>query len=166
VLELLDNRPLAPSAIEAMLGKRRPNLPVAYELEVTLHALVGRGDLKMASAPPHPVTLRNLATDPFVFWKPEDRERIAAAPREGWAFLEDLALHYFRTAGPATRDDLAWWLNISFAAARRTIEDLAGTLEEVDIAGEKQAHFMLEEGASALRSGRLEASRRVALLPQ
>jgi hypothetical protein len=148
-----------------MLTRKGNDLEAAHQLEVTLHALVGRGDLRIAAtdleAPP---AVADPEEYPWVFWKPDDRDRVEPAPRDGWTFLENLALHYFRTAGPATRDDLAWWLDISYAAARRTIEDLAGTLEEVDIAGQRQAHFMIEEHAAELRSAPRGVSRRVALL--
>jgi len=164
VLEWIGDRPRSVAAVGA--GLKVPSQPPAAmaELELTLHALVGRGELLMAPAPPQ--RDRTLPEIAYAFWKPEDSDRVEAAPREGWVFLQDLALHYFQTAGPATRDDLAWWLGISFSSARHTIEDLAGTLEEVDIAGHKQAHFMLEEAAAALRSGPVDSSRRVALLPK
>lgn len=84
---------------------------------------------------------------------------------EGWSFLEELALHYLKVAGPATRDDFAWWSGASAAAARRTIEELVGVVEEVDLEGGDQAHFMIEEDAADLRRFVPQRSGHVAVLP-
>lgn len=83
----------------------------------------------------------------------------------GWTFLEDLALYYLKVAGPATRDDFAWWSGASGAAARRTIEELVGLVDEIDLEGGDQAHFMLEEDAAKLRRFVAVPSKHAALLP-
>jgi winged helix DNA-binding protein len=124
-----------------------------------LDYMVGSGDIEQS------FSRRSLASEE-TYRNPPAPERVPAATSEGFGFLADLALHYFRVAGPATRDDFAWWAWISLSAARKTLEDLAGLIEELDIEGERRAHFMLEEDAAELREGRQFAGRRVALLPQ
>jgi len=92
-------------------------------------------------------------------------EAEAESHAAGWSFLEDLGLHFLTVAGPATRDDFAWWSGASGAAARRTIEEMAGSVEEVDLEGGRQAHFMIEEDAARLRRFAAGPSDHAALLP-
>jgi hypothetical protein len=84
---------------------------------------------------------------------------------DGWSFLEELATYFLEVAGPATRDDFAWWSGASGAAARRTIEELAGHVDEVDLEGGRKAHFMIEEDAAQLRAFVAPRSDHPALLP-
>lgn len=84
---------------------------------------------------------------------------------DGWSFLEELAIYFLKVAGPATRDDFAWWSGASGAAARRTIEELAGYVDEVDLEGGRKAHFMIEEDAALLRAFVAPRSDHPALLP-
>jgi hypothetical protein len=116
------------------------------------------GELVMGRDPP---TLFGTPT----FALPAAGERVPAASTEGFGFLEEVAELFFRAAGPATRDDFLWWAGLSRAAARHTIEDMAGLLEEVDIEGERKAHFMLEEDGAELQRDRAARVLRPALLP-
>ena len=117
-----------------------------------------RGEVVVSRDPP------TLFGDP-TYGVPRAADRVPAAATDGYAFLQDLALAYFRAAGPASRDDFLWWAGLSRSAARHTIEDLAGLLEEVDIEGERKAQFMLEEDAAEVRHTRAPRTLRAAFLP-
>lgn len=124
-----------------------------------LDRLVGRGDLEMV----RPV--RSLAFDQVFYRRPSGPGRLRPTGLTDYAFLSALAGYYFRVCGPATRDDFALWSGVSLAAARKTLEDLAGILDEVDIEGERQAHFMLEEDAEELRGRAKPSTTRAVFLP-
>jgi hypothetical protein len=156
IVEYLAERTETAGEIEAGVLREYGRAPVSKEVAQLLFALTGRGQMAIHPSP-HPA-------EAFSFRVVPEAARVEAAPRDDWAFLSDLALHYFRTAGPATRDDFARFAQVSFGAARLTVEDLAGTLDEVDIEGQRQAHFMLEEDGALLRARRFPPSQRVALL--
>ena len=101
----------------------------------------------------------------FSYGKPPRELAGASLQVEGYAFLEDLALEFFRFAGPATRDDFSWWSGVSPPAGRHSIEDLSGLIGEIDIEGERKAFFMREEDAADLRQGHGVETSRVCLLP-
>jgi hypothetical protein len=123
-----------------------------------LHWMARSGEVVIGRDPP------SLFGEP-TFALPRASERVPEASSDGYGFLEDVALLYFRAAGPATRDDFLWWAGLSRSAARHTIEDMAGALEELDIEGERKAHFMLEEDAADLQRDRAPRTGRAALLP-
>ncbi len=156
VFEYLGDRTETAGQIEAGVLREYGRAPGSKESAQVLLTLVGRGQMAIQPSP-HPA-------ESFAFRAVPDSSRIEASPRDDWAFLSELALHFFGTAGPATRDDFAQWAQVSFGAARLTVEDLAGSLDEVDIEGQRQAHFMLEEQAALLRARRFPPSQRVALL--
>lgn len=120
--------------------------------------LAARGEVAVGLDPP------NLFGEP-VYEVPSARDRVPPASTATFAFLEDCAKLYFAAAGPATRDDFLWWGGLSRSAARHTIEDLAGLLEEIDLEGERKAHFMIEEDAAGLRLFRPPGAQRAALIP-
>lgn len=138
---------------------QRAGVPTVARLRDLLDEMAARGDALRTFAG----TSLNSAQPAYA--SPAHADYIPPAPAQTYEFLVDLALDYFRTAGPATRDDFVWWASISYASARHSIEDLAGLLEEVDIDGERKAHFMHEEDAADLRSSRRPRSARAALLP-
>ncbi len=123
-----------------------------------LHWMAQSGEVVIGRDPP------SLFGQP-TFAAPRASDRVPAAAAEGFGFLEDVAKLYFRSAAPASRDDFLWWAGLSRSAARHTIEDLAGLLEELDIEGERKAHFMLEEDGADLRRDRAARTLRAALLP-
>jgi len=127
-------------------------------VEATLRWLAGRGEVVMGFDPP---SLFGSLT----FARPRPSDRIPVLAQSGYEFLQEVALFYFRAAGPAARDDFLWWTALSRSAARHTIEDLAGILEEVDLEGARKANFMTEEDAAELREFRGFPVSKAALLP-
>jgi hypothetical protein len=121
--------------------------------------MAGRGDAVMG------LSGTSLAAAEATFASTDSQDYIPPAAASSYEFLVDLALPYFRAAGPATRDDFVWWASISYSSARHTIEDLAGLLEEVDIEGERKAHFLTEDDGADLRRRPMISSSRAALLP-
>lgn len=159
VLEHLGARPKTKEELAAQgaPGQARLNRR-ASTLEGVLRWLCARGDAVEGFKTRSLFSARTFSV-------PSPGERVPAASAEDFRFLEEAALFYFRAAGPATRDDFLWWASLSRSAARHTIEDLAGLLEEVDLEGGRRAHFMLEEDGADLRAGRHRPSERVALVP-
>ncbi len=49
--------------------------------------------------------------------------------------LRELALRYFRSHGPATPNDFAWWSNLTLTAAREGLESCSSELEKTDYEG-------------------------------
>ena len=63
-------------------------------------------------------------------------ERVPNAPPvERDAALLELARRYFRTRGPATARDFAWWSGLALADSKRAIEIAAKELEQVALDG-------------------------------
>ena len=63
-------------------------------------------------------------------------ERVPAGrPRSREDSLADLAHRYFRTRGPATRKDFAWWCGLPAADVRAALETIAGELDAETIDG-------------------------------
>jgi hypothetical protein len=59
----------------------------------------------------------------------------AVPPREREESLRELALRYFRSHGPATARDLAWWTQLLVADVRTAIESARDGLEELEVDG-------------------------------
>jgi Winged helix DNA-binding domain len=59
----------------------------------------------------------------------------AAPPREREESLRELALRYFRSHGPATARDLAWWTQLLVSDVRTAIESARDGLEEIEVDG-------------------------------
>ncbi len=63
-------------------------------------------------------------------------ERVPSAPVLGHdAALAELTRRYFRTRGPATAHDFAWWSGLTVTAIRQGLELLAGGVASVDFEG-------------------------------
>lgn len=72
-------------------------------------------------------------------------ERVAPAPeRDRDEALQDLTLRYFRTHGPATPHDCAWWSGLTVGDIRRAIGALGDELEELAYDGRS---FWIAAGA-------------------
>jgi hypothetical protein len=56
-------------------------------------------------------------------------------PREREESLRELALRYFRSHGPATAKDLAWWTGLLVTDVRAAIESAREGLEELEVDG-------------------------------
>jgi hypothetical protein len=56
-------------------------------------------------------------------------------PREREESLRELALRYFRSHGPATAKDLAWWTQLLASDVRAAIASARDCLEELDVDG-------------------------------
>jgi hypothetical protein len=56
-------------------------------------------------------------------------------PRDRDEALRELALRYFRSHGPATVRDLAWWTQLLLADVRRGVELARDGLEEIEVDG-------------------------------
>ncbi len=65
------------------------------------------------------------------------------------------ALRYFRSHGPATARDFAWWTGLTLTDARRAAAAASGDLEELTVGGE--AYLMDPETPSRLEGCRREA---------
>lgn len=59
---------------------------------------------------------------------------------EGDEALAELALRYFRSHGPATVRDLAWWSSMTLADARRGLELAKPQLAELELDGQALFH--------------------------
>jgi hypothetical protein len=54
-----------------------------------------------------------------------------------------LLQHYLHSFGPATENDIAWWIGLTKAAVRRALGDIHGQLVQVEIVNVKGAFIML-----------------------
>ncbi|TLM85843.1 winged helix DNA-binding domain-containing protein [Pseudarthrobacter sp. NamE5] len=79
--------------------------------------------------------------------------------REGVA---EFALRYFRSHGPATVRDFAWWTQISLTEVRAAFEDVKDQLVELEFKG---TSYWLSPETGALLNGSVPGSRSVLLLP-
>jgi len=159
VAAVLTAAPQTLSQIEERAVLDPAAVPSSGGLGELLADMAGRGDAVMG------LSGGSLGAAELTFASIDSHDHIPPASSTSYEFLVDLALPYFRAAGPATRDDFVWWASISYSSARHTIEDLAGLLEEVDIEGERKAHFLAEDDAADLRRRPLISSSRAALLP-
>ena len=92
----------------------------------------------------------------FDEWIPESRAR---GRREGIAAF---ALRYFRSHGPATLRDFAWWTQIPLTDVRPAFEQVSGQLVELEFGD--TSYWMSPETASLLDGG-VPGQRSVLLLP-
>lgn len=69
-----------------------------------------------------------------------DEQVPLAPPRDRDEALEDLALRYFATRGPATVQDFAWWSGLTIADATRGVEAAAPRLERTTAADRAYWH--------------------------
>lgn len=92
----------------------------------------------------------------FEDWIPESRilERQEA--------IAEFLLRYFRSHGPATIRDFAWWTQIPLTEVRAAFEDVKGQLVELEFEG--TSYWLSPETASLLDSG-VPGQRSVLLLP-
>ena len=81
----------------------------------------------------------------FDDWLPRAR----SLPRE--EALAELARRYFRSHGPATVHDFAWWSGLSLREARQAVQLAGRALEEIDLGGRP---LWLARGATAPRTTR------------
>ncbi|HEX6703738.1 MAG TPA: winged helix DNA-binding domain-containing protein [Albitalea sp.] len=61
--------------------------------------------------------------------------------------LRELAWRYFRSRGPATVHDFAWWSGLTVADAKKGVEMLAGELAQATVDG--RVHWFAESAAPA-----------------
>ncbi|WP_163161822.1 winged helix DNA-binding domain-containing protein [Arthrobacter sp. Alg241-R88] len=76
--------------------------------------------------------------------------------------IAEFLLRYFRSHGPATIRDFAWWTQIPLTEIRAAFEDVKGQLVELEFEG--TSYWLSPETASLLDSG-LPGQRSVLLLP-
>jgi hypothetical protein len=92
----------------------------------------------------------------FDEWIPESRK---LGRQEG---IAEFALRYFRSHGPATLRDFAWWTQIPLSDVRPAFEQVSGQLVELEFGGSR--YWMSPETASLLDDG-VPGQRSVLLLP-
>ena len=92
----------------------------------------------------------------FDEWIPESRK---LSRPEG---IAEFALRYFRSHGPATLRDFAWWTQIPLTEVRPSFEHVSGQLVTIDFGG--TSYWMSPETASLLDGG-VPGQRSVLLLP-
>lgn len=80
-------------------------------------------------------------------WIPEPAR---AQPFDREAALAELARRYFRSRGPASARDFAWWTGLTLGEVRRAIEALGAELEREAIAG---VDYWLHRDTAPLRKG-------------
>lgn len=76
--------------------------------------------------------------------------------------IAEFLLRYFRSHGPATIRDFAWWTQIPLTEVRAAFEDVKGKLVELEFEG--TSYWLSPETASLLDSG-VPGQRSVLLLP-
>jgi hypothetical protein len=76
--------------------------------------------------------------------------------------VAEFLLRYFRSHGPATLRDFAWWTQIPLTEVRAALELVSGELVELDVAG--TGYWMSPETASLL-DGHVPGQRSFHLLP-
>jgi hypothetical protein len=76
--------------------------------------------------------------------------------------VAEFLLRYFRSHGPATIRDFAWWTQIPLAEVRSALEEIRSQLVELEFGG--ASYWMSPETASLLDIG-VPAARSVQLLP-
>lgn len=92
----------------------------------------------------------------FDEWIPDSRQ---LGRQEG---IAEFALRYFRSHGPATIRDFAWWTQIPLTDVRPAFEQVRGQLVELELGG--TSYWMSPETASQLDDG-VPGQRSVLLLP-
>ena len=91
-------------------------------------------------------------------------EWVAPAPeRDRDEAVQEWALRYFRSHGPATERDFAWWTGLTLTEVRRTVAAVADRLEQVEVDG--VVHHMDPATPALLDGCRAEVSRSVLLVP-
>jgi predicted transcriptional regulator len=76
-----------------------------------------------------------------------------------------LARQYLAAFGPATENDLAWWLGLGKTRARKALKDLQGQLSRVAINGVEGEFILLRSDEALLESSEPPARPIVNLLP-
>jgi hypothetical protein len=76
--------------------------------------------------------------------------------------IAEFMLRYFRSHGPATLRDFAWWTQLPLPEVRAALEQNSGQLAELEFAG--ATYWMSPETASLLDDG-VPGQRSVLLLP-
>jgi hypothetical protein len=92
----------------------------------------------------------------FDEWIPNSRE---LERQDG---IAEFVLRYFRSHGPATLRDFAWWTQIPLAEVRSAFEQVLGQLVELEFAG---ASYWMSPETAALLDGGVPGQRSVLLLP-
>jgi hypothetical protein len=92
----------------------------------------------------------------FEDWIPESRKL------ERQEAIAEFLLRYFRSHGPATVRDFAWWTQIPLIEVRAAFEDVKGQLVELEFEG--TSYWLSGETASLLDSG-APGQRSLLLLP-
>ena len=73
----------------------------------------------------------------------DERVPPAAAPTAGEA-LAELTRRYFRSHGPATVRDYAWWSSLTIKEARRGLDMLGADVERIDVEG--RTYWLIDSG--------------------
>jgi hypothetical protein len=76
-----------------------------------------------------------------------------------------LVWHYIRSFGPATENDIAWWIGINRNDARAALDNLQAQIEQVRISNLASEHILLKSDVKNLKDSKLPRSRSVNLLP-
>ena len=92
----------------------------------------------------------------FEQWIPESR---SLGREEG---IAEFALRYFRSHGPATLRDFAWWTQLPLTEVRAAFESVRDGLVELEIEG---AGYWLSPEVAALLDSGLPGARSIHLLP-
>ena len=138
-------------AVELMTGGR------VVRRDALLTAWEGRGIPTTGQRGYH--LLWNLAHHKLIVFGPHDAKQPTFTLFEEWVTrhrdlagdeaLAEFATRYFRSHGPATERDFAWWASITLGDARKGIAAAVG-LERRDVDG---VSYYLAEGAEAAASG-------------
>jgi hypothetical protein len=82
------------------------------------------------------------------------------------AEAKSLLVHqYLRSFGPATEDDIAWWMGIGKGQARTALNSIQGQTEQITISHLDGAFFLLKSDEKRLNNTKTQDGQTVNLLP-
>jgi hypothetical protein len=115
--------------------------------------------------------LREAAQAGHIVWQDGDAAQATFAWTENWLDREvepereyhDLVARYLTTYGPVNATDLAAWLGVTVAAARRLMAK--HLVEEVQVEGDETPNFMKPDDLAALVKTRKSAAKGLVVVP-